>query len=110
MLYGFLAPLVFDKLFFPNADPLVGTIAVLGIFAIGFVARPLGGLFFGHFGDRLGRKPVMAATFILMDLSTTAIGLRPTYESFGIARQSCCSPCASCRASRSAVNRRAPRC
>ncbi len=84
MLYGFLAPLVFDKLFFPNADPLVGTIAVLGIFAIGFVARPLGGLFFGHFGDRLGRKPVMAATLILMGLSTTAIGLLPTYESLGI--------------------------
>lgn len=84
MLYGFLAPLVFDKLFFPNADPVAGTIAVLGIFAVGFVARPLGGLFFGHFGDRLGRKPVMAATLILMGLSTTAIGLLPTYGSLGI--------------------------
>ncbi|GAU83865.1 MFS transporter [Bosea sp. BIWAKO-01] len=84
MLYGFLAPLVFDKLFFPHADPVAGMIAVLGIFAVGFVARPLGGLFFGHFGDRLGRKPVMAATLILMGLSTTAIGLLPTYDSIGI--------------------------
>jgi len=84
MLYGFLAPLVFDRLFFPNTDPSVATIAVLGIFAVGFVARPLGGLVFGHFGDRLGRKPVMAATLVLMGISTTAIGLLPTYQSIGI--------------------------
>jgi MFS family permease len=84
MLYGFLAPLVFDRLFFPNTDPSVATIAVLGIFAVGFVARPLGGLVFGHFGDRLGRKPVMAATLVLMGISTAAIGLLPTYQSIGI--------------------------
>lgn len=89
MLYGFLAPIVFDKLFFPHADPVAGMIAVLGIFAVGFVARPLGGLFFGHFGDRLGRKPVMAATLILMGLSTTAIGLLPTYDSIGIWAAGC---------------------
>lgn len=84
MLYGFLAPIVFDKLFFPKFDPVVGSIVVLGIFAVGFVARPLGGLFFGHFGDKIGRKPVMATTLILMGLSTTAIGLLPTYATLGI--------------------------
>jgi MFS family permease len=85
LIYGFLAPLVFDRLFFPRLEPVIGTIAVFGVFAIGFAARPIGGLFFGHFGDRIGRKPIMVTTLILMGVATTAIGLTPTYASVGIA-------------------------
>jgi MFS family permease len=85
LLYGFLAPLVFDRLFFPRLDPLIGTIAVFGVFAVGFAARPLGGVFFAHFGDRIGRKPIMVSTLILMGVSTTAIGLVPTHAQIGIA-------------------------
>ncbi len=85
LLYGFLAPLVFDRLFFPNFDPTVGTIAAFGVFAIGFAARPIGGLFFGHFGDRIGRKPIMVITLTLMGVATTLIGLTPTYAMIGVA-------------------------
>src|SRR5690606_26115953 len=85
LLYGFLAPLVFDRLFFPKLSPLIGTIAVFGVFAVGFAARPLGGLFFGHFGDRIGRKPIMVTTLTLMGAATVAIGLTPTYATIGIA-------------------------
>lgn len=85
LAYGFLAPLVFDRLFFPKLSPLIGTIAVFGVFAVGFAARPLGGVFFAHFGDRIGRKPIMVSTLILMGVSTTAIGLTPTYAQIGIA-------------------------
>jgi MFS family permease len=85
LVYGFLAPLVFDQLFFPKFSPFIGTIAVFGIFAVGFAARPLGGVFFAHFGDKLGRKPIMVATLVLMGVSTTAIGLCPTYAQIGIA-------------------------
>ena len=62
LVYGFLAPLVFNRLFFPALSPLAGTIAVFGVFAVGFAARPLGGVFFAHFGDRIGRKPIMVST------------------------------------------------
>ena len=85
LIYGFLAPLVFGRLFFPSFEPLVRTIAVFGVFAIGFAARPIGGLVFGHFGDRIGRKPIMVATLTLVGVATTAIGLTPTYASIGIA-------------------------
>ena len=85
LIYGFIAPLVFDRLFFPSFDPLIGMIAVFGVFAVGFLARPIGGLFFGHFGDRIGRKPIMVMTLALMGAATTAIGLIPTYATIGIA-------------------------
>jgi MFS transporter, MHS family, shikimate and dehydroshikimate transport protein len=85
LIYGFLAPLVFNRLFFPDLDPLIGTIAALGVFAVGFAARPLGGLFFGHFGDRMGRKPIMVTTLIMMGVATTLIGLLPTHAQIGIA-------------------------
>jgi MFS family permease len=85
IVYGFIAPLVFNRLFFPSLEPLVGTIAVLGTFAVGFAARPIGGIFFGHFGDRIGRKPIMFATLTLMGVSTMLIGLAPTYAGIGIA-------------------------
>lgn len=85
LLYGFLAPLVFDRLFFPSLDPMIGTIAVFGVFAVGFAARPLGGLFFGHFGDKIGRKPIMVTTLTLMGAATVLIGLTPTYATIGVA-------------------------
>lgn len=83
-IYAFLAPLVFDKLFFPKLDPKVGTIAVFATFAVGFVARPLGGIVFGHFGDRIGRKSILLVTLLLMGIATTLIGLLPTYEQVGL--------------------------
>jgi len=85
LVYGFLAPLAFNTLFFPSLNPLAGTIAVFGVFAVGFAARPLGGVFFAHFGDRIGRKPIMVSTLILMGASTTLMGLVPTYAQIGIA-------------------------
>ncbi|OZM78065.1 MFS transporter [Pseudonocardia sp. MH-G8] len=85
LLFGLIAPVVFNQLFYPQADPLVATIAVLATFAIGYVARPLGGLVFGHFGDRIGRKPIMFVTLVLMGAATTGIGLLPTYAAIGVA-------------------------
>ena len=84
MIYGFLAPVVFNRLFFPNVGALNATIAVFGVFAVGFAARPAGGLFFSHFGDRVGRKPIMVTTLTLAGISTTAIGLIPTYAQLGV--------------------------
>ena len=83
-IYGFLGPLVFDQLFFPKLDPLIGTIAVFATFSVGFLARPLGGIVFGHFGDRIGRKSILMITLLLMGVGTAAIGLLPTYDQIGI--------------------------
>jgi MFS family permease len=85
LLYGLIAPAVFDRLFFPKLDPVAGTIAVLGVFAVGWMARPLGGIVFGHFGDRIGRKSILFITLALMGGSTTLMGLLPTYETIGVA-------------------------
>jgi metabolite-proton symporter len=84
-IYGTAAALVFNKLFFPSFDPLVGTLLAFATFAVGFVARPLGGVVFGHFGDRLGRKNILVVTLLLMGIATFAIGLLPTYTSIGAA-------------------------
>jgi MFS transporter, MHS family, shikimate and dehydroshikimate transport protein len=84
LIYGMGAALVFNKLFFPNYDPLVGTLAAFGSYAVGFVARPVGGAIFGHFGDRLGRKAMLTLTMIIMGGGTFLIGLLPTYEHVGI--------------------------
>lgn len=83
LLYGTAAALVFNKLFFPVMDPLMGTLAALGSFAVGFIARPLGGIIFGHLGDRIGRKTMLITTMLMMGLGTFAIGLLPTYEHIG---------------------------
>lgn len=83
-LYGTSAALVFNKLFFPSVDPTVGTLLALVTFAVGFVARPFGGIIFGHFGDRIGRKTMLYLTLLIMGLSTAAIGLIPTYDDIGI--------------------------
>ena len=84
LLYGLIAATIFRPLFFPAGSELVGTISVLGTYAVGYAARPLGGIVFGHYGDRVGRKPIMFVTLILMGLATTAIGLLPTYAQIGI--------------------------
>ncbi|SPA47830.1 MFS transporter [Cupriavidus taiwanensis] len=84
-LYGTAAALIFGKLFFPlGTDPLVGTLAAFGGFAVGFVARPLGGVICGHLGDRYGRKLVLVLTLVVMGVATTAMGLLPTYQQIGI--------------------------
>lgn len=84
LVYGTAAALVFNKLFFPNFDPLVGTLAAFGSYAVGFVARPLGGAVFGHYGDKLGRKAMLTLTMIIMGAGTFLIGCLPTYEQIGI--------------------------
>ncbi len=83
-LYGTAAALVFNQLFFPNVDPLIGTLAAFATFAVGFVARPLGGAIFGHYGDRIGRKAMLVLTLLIMGIATFLIGLLPTYETIGI--------------------------
>ena len=84
-IYGTAAALAFPKLFFPSEDEFVGSIAAYASFAIGFFMRPIGGIIFGHFGDRIGRKAMLVTTLVMMGLATFAIGLLPTYESIGIA-------------------------
>jgi len=83
-LYGTAAALVFPKLFFPTYDPLTGTMAAFGTYAVGFFARPVGGVVFGHYGDRLGRKSMLVVTLMLMGSATFLIGLLPTYDQIGI--------------------------
>jgi metabolite-proton symporter len=83
-LYGSAAALVFNKLFFPRFDPLVGTLLAFATYAVGFVARPLGGIVFGHFGDRIGRKKLLMWSLVTMGLATLLIGLLPGYDSIGI--------------------------
>jgi MFS family permease len=83
-LYGTASALVFAPLFFPKSDPVVGTLLSFLTFGVGFVVRPLGGILFGVLGDRLGRKPVLVATLLMIGVGTTAIGLLPTYASIGV--------------------------
>jgi MHS family shikimate/dehydroshikimate transporter-like MFS transporter len=83
-LYGTAAALIFNKLFFPTFDPMVGTLLSFATFALGFVARPLGGLVFGHFGDTIGRKTMLYLTLLMMGIATAAIGVLPTYNTVGI--------------------------
>ncbi|GAB3994374.1 MFS transporter [Nocardioides marmoraquaticus] len=84
-LYGSAAALVFGALFFPESDPVTGTLLAFGTYALGFVARPLGGVVFGHFGDRLGRKKMLVTSLMMMGIATFAIGLLPTYGTIGLA-------------------------
>jgi MFS family permease len=84
LLYVIVAPLVFAKLYFPSSEPLAGTLQAFGIYAVGFVARPVGAALFGHYGDRIGRKVTLIATLLLTGLSTFAVGFVPGYASIGI--------------------------
>ena len=83
-LYGVVAGIVFNKLFFPAVSPVMGTIMAFATFAVGFVARPLGGIIFGHFGDKIGRKKMLIITLEIMGVATVAIGCIPSYDSIGI--------------------------
>jgi metabolite-proton symporter len=83
-LYSTVTGLVFAKLFFPASDPLTGTLEAFGIYAVGFVARPVGAAIFGHYGDRIGRKSTLIATLMLMGIATFLVALVPTYETIGV--------------------------
>ncbi len=83
-LYSTITGLVFAKLYFPRADPFVGTLEAFGVYAVGFVARPIGAAIFGHYGDRLGRKAALIATLLLMGTATFLVALVPGYERIGI--------------------------
>ena len=83
-LYGVVAGLFFNKLYFPAFDARIGTMLAFATFAVGFVARPLGGVIFGHFGDKLGRKKMLILTLEIMGIATVCIGLIPTYHTIGI--------------------------
>ena len=82
-LYGTAAALVFNRLFFPTFDPLAGTLAAFGTYAVGFIARPIGGVVIGHFGDLIGRKSMLVLTLMIMGVATFLIGLLPTYDQIG---------------------------
>ena len=83
-LYNTFAALVFNKLFFPSFDPLVGTMLAFTTALVGFIARPVAGIVFGHFGDRLGRKKMLILTLLIMGIGTFLIGLLPTYDTIGV--------------------------
>jgi metabolite-proton symporter len=83
-LYGSAAALVFNKIFFPSYDPFVGTLLAFATYAVGFVARPLGGIVFGHYGDRIGRKRLLMLSLVMMGVATVLIGLLPTYGQIGV--------------------------
>ena len=83
-LYGLLGPIVFGKLFFPQTDPSTALIAILAIYGVGFFGRPFGGLVFSHYGDKIGRKPIMILSMILMGFASVAMGLLPSYATIGI--------------------------
>lgn len=83
-LYGVVAGIVFNKLYFPVEDPIVSTLLAYATFAVGFVARPIGGIIFGHFGDKIGRKSMLITSLGIMGGSTVLIALIPTYNQIGI--------------------------
>src|SRR5918911_5068722 len=84
LLYSTAAGLVFGKLFFPETDPTTGVLLAFGTYFVGFIARPIGAAIFGHYGDRIGRKATLIATFILMGMGTFLIGVLPGYDTIGI--------------------------
>src|SRR5258708_5035541 len=83
-LYGTASALIFNKLFFPNYDPLTGTLAAFGTYAVGFAARPIGGIVCGHYGDKIGRKSMLVLTLLIMGVATFLIGCLPTYSQIRI--------------------------
>ncbi|MFS2294328.1 MAG: MFS transporter, partial [Actinomadura sp.] len=84
-IYATAAALVFPKLFFPESSPLVGTLLSFATFGVGFLARPVGGIIFGHFGDRIGRKRMLVVSLVTMGVATVLMGLMPTYATIGLA-------------------------
>ncbi|GAB3912876.1 hypothetical protein GCM10027613_03470 [Microlunatus endophyticus] len=106
-VYGYLATTI-DKVFFPNLPGALGAILTAALFAVAFLIRPFGGMFFGPLSDRIGRNKVLATTMVMMALGTFAIGVLPSYDAIGIAAPSCCWPAAWCRASRPAASTATP--
>jgi MFS transporter, MHS family, shikimate and dehydroshikimate transport protein len=84
LIYATMAGVIFNQYFFPKGDAFVNTMLAYGTFAAGFLIRPFGGLLFGHFGDRIGRKPLLVLTLMIMGVATFLIGLLPTYDQIGI--------------------------
>jgi MFS family permease len=84
LLYSTVTGLVFGKLFFPRSDPLVGVLEAFAVYTVGFIARPIGAMIFGHYGDRIGRKAALIATLLITGLATFAVGFVPTYDQIGI--------------------------
>ncbi len=103
-LYSTVTGLVFAQLFFPNADPLVGALNAFAIYAVGFVARPIGAAIFGHYGDRIGRKSALIATLLIMGIATFLVALVPGYTRSASGAPSSSRCCASSRGSASAAN------
>ena len=90
LIYANAAALVFGQLFFPvTDDPLIRTLLAFSTFAVGFVARPIGGIIAGHYGDKIGRKPMLVWTLTVMGVVTMLIGFLPTYQQIGIAAPIC---------------------
>ena len=83
-IFGTAAALVFNQVFFPSVDPVTGTLSAFGAFAVGFIARPLGGAVFAHFGDRVGRKPMLVYSLLMMGAATVGMGLLPGYDTLGV--------------------------
>src|SRR5437016_445192 len=83
-LYGIASALIFNKIFFPKFDPITGIMAAYATYAVGFFARPVGGIIFGHFGDKISRKTMLVITLVIMGTATFLIGLLPTYNQIGI--------------------------
>jgi MFS family permease len=109
-LYGTAAALIFNKLFFPTFDPMIGTLLAFATYAVGFVARPVGGLVFGHYGDKIGRKTMLYLTLLIMGTATVLIGFLPTYETLGIWGHCCSLLAAWFRASAWVASGAAPSC
>ena len=83
-IFGTAAALVFNQVFFPEFDPVTGTLAAFGSFAVGFIARPIGGAVFAHFGDRVGRKPMLVWSLLIMGAATVLMGVLPGYDAIGV--------------------------
>jgi MFS family permease len=84
LIYSVVTGLVFGNLYFPDADPVVGALKAFGVFFVGFVARPIGAVIFGHYGDRIGRKATLIVTLLMTGIATAAVGLVPGYDTIGI--------------------------
>src|ERR1700676_1228971 len=84
LIYSTVTGLVFNKVYFPGSDPWIGTLQAFGVYFVGFVARPIGAVIFGHYGDRIGRKATLIVTLLMTGIATAAVGLVPGYDSIGI--------------------------
>ena len=84
LIYSVVTGLVFGTLYFPDADPVVGALKAFGVFFVGFIARPIGAVIFGHYGDRIGRKATLIATLLMTGIATAAVGMVPGYDTIGI--------------------------